>query len=420
MTASISTSIAIVKTKYSPDYVKFVVYEENPSFASVKHDETWDGGVLQIAVQTEAPIGGGYSIAQAQANMGPGTYNDFQVSRIEDFGVARIKGQALRAVVKGPGAMLSLWSREVTGILLHVTRSAAINMWRTGTGSRGLISSGSTVASTAITLATIQDVSNFHLRPPPQASAAGRRTLFCAGAFAVSYAEINRVTGVPTIGTNWSTQINGLSTGDFLYRNGDAPNGSGTNLMVTGIQGWIVPNASRPVSATTFWTLNRSTDEVRLAGLYLDGTNTPMQEALIEMIAMITVEGGKVDRIWMHPRDRANFVKELGAKVLYTRTGVSAGDMGDVGFKSIEMTLEEAEVKIMADINVPRNTCLVTQWDTWSFNSCGPAPGLLEIGGQEVVVPNDDSLECRVGYYEISTTQRPCVHGFISNQASRP
>ena len=64
MTANIATSIAIVKTKYSPDYVKFVVYEENPSFASVKHDETWDGGVLQVAVQTEAPIGGGFSIAQ--------------------------------------------------------------------------------------------------------------------------------------------------------------------------------------------------------------------------------------------------------------------------------------------------------------------------------------------------------------------
>src|SRR5271156_2454000 len=200
MTASISTSIAIVKTKYSPDYVKFCVYEENPSFASITHDETWDGGVLQVAVQTETPIGGGYSIAQAQANMGPGTYNDFQVSRIEDFGVARIKGQALRAVVKGPGAMLSLWSREVTGILLHNTRSAAINMWRTGTGSRGLISSGSTVSTASITLATIADVSNFYLNMQVQSSAADGGTLDSAGAAAV-ITKINRITGVLTVGT---------------------------------------------------------------------------------------------------------------------------------------------------------------------------------------------------------------------------
>ncbi len=57
----------------------------------------------------------------------------------------------------------------------------------------------------------------------------------------------------------------------------------------------------------------------------------------------------------------------------------------------------------------------MTQWDTWSFNSCGPAPGLLEIGGQEVVVPNDDSLECRVGYYGNLTNNGPAYSCFISN-----
>lgn len=414
MTASIATSVAIVKTKYSPDYVKFVVYDENPSFASIKHDETWDGGSEQIAVQTETPIGGGTTIAQAQANMGPGNYSNFLVSRIEDFGVARIKGQALRAVVKGPGAMLSLWSRELTGILLHVTRSAAINMWRTGTGSRGTISTGSTVGSATITLATIQDVSNFYINMQVQASATDGGTLDSAGATA-KITKINRITGTLTVATTWSGVIPAIATGHLLGRNGDMPNGSGTNLMVTGIQGWVPPNASRPVSATTFWGLDRSPDEVRLAGLAIDGTNTPMQEALIEAIAMATVEGAKIDRVWMHPRDRANFVKELGAKVLYTRTGVSAGDMGEVGFKAIEMNLEEAEVKIMADINVPRFQCFVTQWDTWTFGSCGPAPGLLEIGGQEVVVPNDDSLEARTGYYGNLWNNGPAFSCWISN-----
>ena len=360
MSAAIATSQAILKTKYTQPKVYWEAYQDNPSFADIRKDETWDGGPKQIAIQTEAPIGRGFSVSQAQANMGPGTYKDFLLSRIEDFGVARIKGQAMRAAAKSTGSLISLWSREMDGIILQLTRSAAINMWRTGTGSRGVISSGSTVGSAAITLATIADISNFYIGMQVQASAADGGTVLAGGAYA-TVTKINRITGTLTCSTTWSGQIAGLATGAFLYVNGDCPNG-GTNLMVTGVQGWVPPLASRPVAATPFWTLDRSPDELRLAGIALDGTNTPMQEVLIEAIAMAAVESGKTDKIWMHPRDRAQFVKELGATVVYTKASVKVDGVGDIGFKKIDMSLDEAEVSIMADLNVPRYTCLTTQW----------------------------------------------------------
>ena len=415
MTATVASSAAILKTKYTQPKVFWEAYEDNPSFAGVRKDTTFDGNNKVIAIQTEAPIGGGFSIGQAQANLGPGLYKNFLLTRIEDFGVARIKGQALKAAAKSTGALLDLWTREMDGIILHVTRSAAINMWRTGTGSRGVISTGSTVASTKITLATIQDVSNFYVGMQVQASATDGGVTRGGGTYAV-ITKVNRVTGDLTSATNWSAQIGGLSTGDYLGRNGDLANG-GTNLMVSGIQGWIVPLASRPVTTATWFGLDRTSDEVRLAGLYLDGTNTPMQEALIEAIAQIEVEGGKVSRVWMHPRDRAIFAKELGAKVQYIKSPVKIpGSTANVGFKAMEITLGDADVEVMADINVPRYTCLVCQWDIFAFESIGPAPQILDFDSNEFLrVTNDDSYEVRVGYYGNLSCAAPAYASFISN-----
>lgn len=415
MTATVASSSAILKTKYTQPKVYWEAYLDNPMFASIRKDTTFDGNNKVIAVQTEAPIGGGFSIGQAQANLGPGLYKNFLITRIEDFGVARIKGQALRAAEKSTGALLDLWTREMDGIIHHNTRSAAVNMGRTGTGSRGVISTGSTVASTAITLATVADVSNFYVGMQVQASATDGSAIVNAGAQAI-ITKVNRVTGVLTCATNWSAQIPAISTGYYLYRSGDGSSG-GANLMVSGIQGWIPPSASRPVSATTWFGLDRTSDETRLAGLYLDGTNTSMQEALLEAIAMAQVEGARVDRVWMHPRDRAVFVKELGAKVTYMKTPVKIpGSNAQAGFKSIEMTLDESDVMIGADINMPRFTCLVTQWDTWSFESLGPAPQILNWDSNDFLrVTNDDSYEVRVGYYGQLATAAPAYSALISN-----
>ena len=415
MSATLTSSSAILKTKYTQPKVYWEAYMDNPMFAQVRKDTTFDGNNKVIAIQTEAPIGRGFSIGQAQANLGPGLYKQFLLTRIEDFGVARIKGQALRAAEKSTGALLDLWTREMDGIIHQLTRSAAINMGRTGTGSRGAISSGSTVASTTVTLSTIADVTNFYVGAQLQASQTDGGAVRAGGATA-TITKINRVTGVLTSGSNWSTQISGLATGDYLYVNGDAPNG-GTYLMVTGIQGWVPPSASRPVSSSTFFGLDRSIDDTRLAGLYLDGTNTPMQEALLEAIAMVEVEGGRVDRIWMHPRDRAVFVKELGAKVVYAKTTAKVpGANAQVGFKSIEMTLDDADVLIGADINMPRYTCLVTQWDTWAFESLGPAPQILNWDSNDFLrVTNDDSYEVRVGYYAQVSNAAPAYSCLITN-----
>ena len=218
MTATVASSASILKTKYTQPKVYWEAYEDNPLFAEIRKDTTFDGNNKVIAIQTEAPIGGGFSIAQAQSNLGPGLYKNFLLTRIEDFGVARIKGQALKAAAKSTGALLDLWSREMDGIILHVTRSAAINMLRTGTGSRGVVSTATTNSGASGTvgpgtlylpLATVQDISNFYVGMQVQASAADGGTLRNGGTFQ-TVTKVNRVTGLLTAATNWSAAIGGM------------------------------------------------------------------------------------------------------------------------------------------------------------------------------------------------------------------
>jgi hypothetical protein len=70
----------------------------------------------------------------------------------------------------------------------------------------------------------------------------------------------------------------------------------------------------------------------------------------------------------------------------------------------------------MADINVPRYTCLVTQWDTWALESIGPMPQILDFDSNEFLrVTNDDSYEVRVGYYGNMSNAAPAYSNFVSN-----
>jgi len=411
--ATTATSAAILKTKYTQPKVYWLAYKNNPTLANIRKDETFDGDSKVISIQTEVPQGGGASIALAQTNAAPSIYKKFILLRVSDFGVARVTGEALKAAEKNSGALLNLWQREMDGIIHTVKRSAAIHMQRAGTGSRGQISSGSNVASTTITLALTSDITNFAVGLTLQASATDGGALRSAGATIV-VTGINRTTGTLTAAGNWSAAIAAIAALDFLVRNGDGAAGS-TNLMITGRGGWIP--AADP-SATLFFNLDRTSDITRLSGCRLNAAGMPMQEALQEATAQVQVEGADNDLVaYMHPRDRANFAKELGSKVQYTRVEAKVkGSEARIGFSAIKLETDSASVTIMADLNVQRGTVFLGDPETETLETLGPAPQILDFDSNEFLrVTNDDSYEVRVGYYGNYSNAAPAFWNNISN-----
>ena len=116
--ATNALSVAILKRRYASGRVPKANFVDFPFVANCPKKEDFVGDDYAIAIQTENPQGVGNTVAAAQTAAAQGNYVRFLLTRVEYFGVARIKGQALRtATLKGDGAMVDLWKNETDGTI---------------------------------------------------------------------------------------------------------------------------------------------------------------------------------------------------------------------------------------------------------------------------------------------------------------
>jgi hypothetical protein len=389
MTATIAASTAILKSLYPKGELPNANFKQNVAHANMSKLTDFVGEDRKVALQTEWAQGLGADFTYALGSLKQGTYYRFNVTRVEYFGIARIKGQALKAAVKDEGALTDLWKNEMDGISQGVTRMLGIFAYRSGTGSIGQISSGSNVGTATITLASISDAANFCVGMRVYGSATDGATLRSGGATATLTA-IDRDAGTLTISGNWNASIAAIAASDFLYRAGDM------NLAPTGFGGWIV-GGSAP---GTLFGLSRNPDPVRLSGQAYDAVNVPMYDAVVEAAARVGAQGGITgETLYAHPRDVANFKKQLEGKVQYERTTVQSKVAG-VSFKAIEVEGDNGTIKILSDVNCPRNTAWLINESRWKLHSLGPAPHILDYDDNTFLrVATDDAYEVRVGMY---------------------
>lgn len=405
MTATLAASAAILKTKYPNGELPKELYINNTALATIPKATDFDGQNRVVALQTEHTQGASADFATALGALQQSRYVQFLVTRVEDFSIARIKGQALRAAQKDTGALVDLWDNEMKSATMSATRSLAIQMYRDGTGTRGTIASGST--TTTITLSIPAEITNFAVNMSVQFSATAGSALRSGGAKAV-ISGIDRAAGTITFGSALNVLIPDIGATDVIYRAGDAQQG-GTSVVITGFKGWC-PGGTTP---GTLFNLNRNTDPVRLAGQAYNATGVPMGDALIEAAARVGVEGGKPDVVFAHPRDVANFKKQIDGKVQYNRVESS---VAGVSFSAIEFEGDNGVVKILSDMNCQRNTAWLLQKDTWRLHSLGPAPGILDYDQNQFLrVASDDAYEVRVGSYVAMYCNCPAFNIQINN-----
>lgn len=403
MTANVTNISAVLKTKYTQPKVYWLSYKKNPAIGTVKKDESFGGDFKVIALQTETPQGGGTTVALAQTALSPSTYKRYSLYRFNDFAVARVTGEAMQAAEGNDNALINVWTREMDGAIHTNKRSAAIHFFRAGTGSRGKISSGSNVNSTSITLANTGDITNFAVGliitlHATDGAAARTGTTTVQG--------LNRTSGTISFTNALDTYISAAAANDFICRSGDR------NSVINGMGAWVPKT-----TAANFLGCERLTDPVRTAGQFLNCATGPMSETLIEMMAMAAVEGAEVDTVWCHPRDRATVVKELNGKtIFYKEVKVPIkGSKATIGYDYIEVEFDGQKVALMSDLNVPRYDVFVTQWDTWTFETLGPAPHILNYDSNQFLRVSDaDSYEVRTGYRGEVSCAAPSytVHGY--------
>ena len=132
--------------------------------------------------------------------------------------------------------------------------------------------------------------------------------------------------------------------------------------------------------------------------LRFDGSALPIEEALIGGASQIAREGGAPDHVFMDFASYSNLEKALGSKVQYDKV---ASNDADVGFDALVVNGPRGRMKVIPDHNCQPNVAWMLQLDTWSLNSLGAAPQILNAddAGQMLRVYNADAYEVRCGFY---------------------
>ena len=420
-----STATSIIKYLY-PDYtVPRELRKNNPFYAMLAKKTNFVGKSVEVPLTISSTQGGGSTFAAAKtANEASYAYSNmyksFTLTRKQDYSLATIAGEAMKAAVMDEGAMVDLFQDTIDLSMFTALRSIARNLFRDGTAWAGKVGS---VSSSTITLATASDAFNFDLGM--------RMTVFSSPSYLMD-TVINStdatpyyVTGIDrkagTITLNSATSV---LAGHYICRAADRTVSTSdatvftNSRVITGVSQWLAGSAAGAATGTTagaqfqgtIYGLDRTTDKTALAGSSLDCTAAAPDEAIIQLCSDIGAEGGRPDHVFMNPRDFAALNKFLGSRTVYNRA--TAFDDAEIGFNSIVLQADTGEVKCVADINVPQSQIFALQLDTWDLFSLNAAPHILDYDTNQFLrVSDDDAYQIRVGSYANLRCKAPAFNG---------
>lgn len=143
-----------------------------------------------------------------------------------------------------------------------------------------------------------------------------------------------------------------------------------------GIPGWIPPAASRPVASNdSFFTVNRSQNEGKLAGLYLDisaaGTPMGLLEGINQLAYSIAdIPGANPDMCVMSFANLGKINAILQTQNRYMTQGIKGPDI-DVFFKTVTIAGPRGDMALVGSSNWPSNLIAVLDKSTWVLGSPG-------------------------------------------------
>ena len=374
-----------LKEHYKPLTVKNMVYKDNPLLALMPKYERFGGENMPVPVQ--------YGIANRRSadfatGQGLNTATElarFVLTRVKDYSFASITGETIKATEGAADAFLKYATLEIDGAIQSLTRSLAVAMYANGSGSLGTanIKSGTT-------LEMIKEDQITNIEVGMELNCSGTATGAIRAGTTMVVQTVDRDAGEFTV-----DNVGAFVNGDHIFQRGDAQN-NGTAKKVSGLEAWLPSTAPVPADPL-FFSQNRSKDATRLGGIRFDGSAQPIEEALIGAASRLAREGGSPSHCFMNFANFANLEKALGSKVVYDKV---SSDDADIGFQSLTLIGPKGPIQIVADQNCTPDVAYLLQMDTWTLNSLGAAPHILDLDGNRMLrEASADAYEVRVGFY---------------------
>ena len=405
--ANSSNQIAALKELYKDDkeYLKDLVYKENPFLALVPKDESVDGlagKYIPVPIEFGVPQGRSHNFTNAQGNQTATQLSSFFVFVVQDYQLVTITNLLMEQTKTNAGAFVDAAKLQMDGGFRNLTNNIAFELFGDGSGSRGIIGSGATNPSGntyVMPLSNPQQIVAFEVGMTLVNFAYSSGTISAISSTTGSVTAVDRANGIVTVlasgsDSSWTTQGNNLGVqGDIIA----GAVSTGSSLCLAGLAAWI-PTSS-PGGSDSFWGVNRSADPTRLAGLRYNAQSFTIEEGMTNALAFANREGAKPDLCIMDFASYAALVNSLGAKVQYVQV---KHDEVEVAFDGIIFQSAYGKVTVLADRSCPPQTAYVLTMSTWKLRSLGKIPHILTYGleGLEGLrVGNADALEIRIGYY---------------------
>lgn len=421
----------ILKQVYDGQKLAILYYKNNPAFAMLRKKEDFFGETYPLPTIVETPTGIANLFPNAQlpnqlinsgsgtgGNQGPAKFVKFMLTRATAYGVHIIDRQAMLSASNNIGSFVNGQMAQMDAMIQGVTNLLSQQIYRSGSGSIGQISTIGTVGTGIIQLVNPTDVRYFTVGQVVIATdvdpVAGATVTQRAGyGFVVS---INRAKGQLTVGNAAAaaptTPANPSAwvTNDYLAINGTSPlngptiSGANTPVAITGFMAWIGMSQSI-TNSDVFFGVNRFTDTWRLAGGYYDGSQNgqSVEEALYDASTVLFMEGGVPSHCFVGPNAYAALQKSSAARQIFQTDIEGPQDENGVAhlfFKGIQIQGAGSSFMVIADRNCPPYAAFLLTMDDWALYSLKQAPHVVDDDGVSFLrQTNADAFEFRLAAY---------------------
>jgi hypothetical protein len=380
-TLTLSLFDAMMKELYIDGVPQNVASRNRAFLTKVKKRDGFYGDVMPIPIFHGNPPGRSATFAKALANAKPSAQKKWLLTQKSDYGVVEIDALTMKASGNDKGAFVAARKSQIDMMLDQIGHSASVGLYGNGSGSIGKISN---VSGQVLTLYNADDIKNFSIgqviaaNPTETGNVGTMRS--GVGVVTVLNESEGKITHTGTISS--------IAQNDFLYSEGDY------DAKIVGLAGWIPSTA--PSGSENFLGVDRSVDNVRLAGVRQNETTMSVEENLLTLAERIVKVGGRPDWAFCSHTRFSDLVKGLGSKVAYD----GAGGGADVGFAHVDVHTSGGVTRVYPDPDCPSDRLYVLTSSTWTLWHLGGMPHIAQDDGLMATrMSGSDGIEVRGRYY---------------------
>lgn len=430
-----ATNVATLKELYSDDawVMKDLVFNRNPGLALIDKDESemgLGGKYFPIPVLYDTGAGRSANFGNAQSYQSAPATVEFNVTRVQNYSLATLTGDFLRASAQNIGAFMPGAELNVKAAFQSIGNDLAHDIYSDGSGTRGTYGLGSgSISNGVITLDNLGQVYQFAVNmalvsfsisgtTPTQSTGAALGYVIAvdtsAGTVTVSATQ-GGAAGTPS---SWSTAFPYLAqVGDVNFISQGLS--SANMLKIAGMAAWIPPTA--PGGSDNFFGVNRSVSPTKLAGLRFNGSGESIQDALIDATNQLAANGneaGDPDFIFINPVSYQTLVKQLTSQGVYQMIKAKINEEVSISFKALVLPTANGEIAIIQDRNVQSQAAWIVTLKTWKLRTLGKCPQFLTYPGfydqLGIPVPGSDAIQLQIGYYGNLTCNAPGSNAYVT------